>query len=133
MLKKDFAGNLPMLRCACKGLNQIWTNLIDNAIDAVAQNGHISVRTSLEAQPHSSFLCIAITDDGEGIRPELQPRIFDPFFTTKDPGVGTGLGLGIVHRLVEQNMGTIRFASEPGKTEFLVRLPAEALTSQQAK
>ncbi len=128
-LTKDFAGGLPLLRCACKGLNQIWTNLIDNAIDAVAQGGHISVQTSLDVQPQGSFLCIAITDDGEGIRPELQPRIFDPFFTTKDPGVGTGLGLGIVHRLVEQNMGTIRFASEPGRTEFLVRLPAEALTN----
>ena len=133
VLTKDFAAGLPMLRCACKGLNQIWTNLIDNAIDAVAPGGHISVRTSLEVQAKESYLCIAIMDDGEGIRPELQPRIFDPFFTTKEPGVGTGLGLGIVHRLVEQNMGTIRFASEPGSTEFLVRLPTESLTVSQAK
>ena len=125
VLAKNFAAGLPQLRCACKGLNQIWTNLIDNAIDAVAQGGHISVETSLQAQPQGSFLCIAITDDGEGILPELQPRIFDPFFTTKDPGVGTGMGLGIVHRLVEQNMGTIQFTSEPGRTEFLVRLPTE--------
>ena len=131
VLTKDFAADLPMLRCACKGLNQIWTNLIDNAIDAVAQGGHIAIRTLLEIQPQGSYLCIAITDDGEGIRPDLQPRIFDPFFTTKDPGVGTGLGLGIVHRLVQQNQGTILFASEPGKTEFLVRLPAEAHTSSQ--
>ena len=126
VLAKNFAPGLPQLRCACKGLNQIWTNLIDNAIDAVAQGGHISVETSLQTQPQGSFLCIAITDDGEGILPELQPRIFDPFFTTKDPGVGTGMGLGIVHRLVEQNMGTIQFASEPGKTEFLVRLPTDS-------
>ncbi len=125
-LAKNFTPGLPQLRCACKGLNQIWTNLIDNAIDAVAQGGHISVETSLQTQPQGSFLCIAITDDGEGILPELQPRIFDPFFTTKDPGVGTGMGLGIVHRLVEQNMGTIQFASEPGKTEFLVRLPTDS-------
>jgi signal transduction histidine kinase len=124
-LTKNFSSGLPSLRCACKGLNQIWTNLIDNAIDAVGPAGRITVETSLEVQPGGNFLCIAITDNGEGIRPDLQPRIFDPFFTTKEPGVGTGLGLGIVHRLVEQNMGTIRFASEPGKTEFLVRLPAE--------
>lgn len=132
-LTKSFAAGLPMLRCACKGLNQIWTNLIDNAIDAVAQGGHISVTTSLDTQPSGRFLAITITDDGEGIQPELQPRIFDPFFTTKDPGVGTGLGLGIVHRLVDQNMGTIRFASQPGKTEFLVRLPIGDLPPAAAK
>ena len=132
-LTKSFAPGLPMLRCACKGLNQIWTNLIDNAIDAVSQGGHISVTTSLETQPQAKFLAIAITDDGEGIKPDLQPRIFDPFFTTKDPGVGTGLGLGIVHRLVDQNMGTIRFASQPGSTEFLVRLPTGDLLPAESK
>ncbi len=126
VLTKDFAPGLPLLRCSCKGLNQIWTNLIDNAIDAIAPGGRITVKTSLDGHPHGGSLCISIVDDGEGIRPELQPRIFDPFFTTKEPGVGTGLGLGIVHRLVDQNMGTIRFTSEPGKTEFLVRLPTES-------
>ncbi len=129
-LAKDFASGLPHLQCASKGLNQIWTNLIDNAIDAVKQGGHISVRTFLDAQAQGKSLCIAITDDGEGIRPDLQPRIFDPFFTTKDPGVGTGLGLGIVHRLVEQNSGTIRFTSTPGTTEFVVRLPIEDIPAR---
>lgn len=132
VLTKSFASGLPMLRCACKGLNQIWTNLIDNAIDAVAPSGHITVTTSLDVQPQGTFLAIAITDDGEGIKPELQPRIFDAFFTTKEPGVGTGLGLGIVHRLVEQNTGTIHFSSEPGQTEFLVRLPVGSSESSKA-
>ena len=130
-LSKDFSSNLPQLRCACKGLNQIWTNLIDNAIDAVAPGGHISIKTWTEPAKERTDLCIRITDDGEGIRPDLQPRIFDPFFTTKAPGVGTGLGLGIVHRLVDQNMGAIEFTSVPGKTEFLVRLPAEAVPAAQ--
>ena len=126
VLTKNFSAGLPRLQCACKGLNQIWTNLIDNAIDAVAPGGAIRVATSMDVRPQGSFLAIAITDNGEGIRPELQTRIFDPFFTTKEPGVGTGLGLGIVHRLVEQNTGTIHFTSEPGRTEFIVRLPADA-------
>ena len=132
VLSKSFVAGLPRLRCACKGLNQIWTNLIDNAVDAVAPGGHIAVATSLDHLPQGSYLCITITDDGEGILPELQPRIFDPFFTTKDPGVGTGLGLGIVQRLVEQNMGTIQFTSEPGRTEFLVRLPTDEAPASQS-
>ena len=132
-LTKAFSPKLPQLRCACKGLNQIWTNLIDNAIDAVAPGGHVSIKTWAETADERTDLCILISDDGEGIRPDLQARIFDPFFTTKEPGVGTGLGLGIVHRLVEQNMGAIRFTSEPGKTEFLVRLPAEPASAPVAQ
>ena len=125
-LQKELATDLAPLRCACKGLNQIWTNLLDNAIDAVSSGGHISVKTWGEALKNHSEVCILISDDGTGIAPELQPHIFDPFFTTKEPGVGTGLGLGIVSRLVEQNHGTIRFTSAPGRTEFLIRLPVES-------
>ena len=134
VLEKKLEANLPALRCECSGLNQVWTNLLDNAIDAVADNGHIRIRTWQEETPADSnssspsprhYLCIAIADDGAGIPLESQPHIFDPFYTTKPVGVGTGLGLGIVQRVLEQYGGTITFTSEPGNTEFHVRLPLE--------
>jgi signal transduction histidine kinase len=129
VLEKSFAADLPVLQSDCTGLNQIWTNLLDNAIDAVPQQGHIRVRTWAEASKDSKSprteLCILVADNGSGIPLESQPQIFDTFYTTKPVGVGTGIGLGIVQRIVEQYGGTIRFASEPGNTEFVVRLPAE--------
>jgi signal transduction histidine kinase len=131
-LQKDFTPGLPVLQCECSGLNQIWTNILDNAIDAVPQGGHIRIRTweedaaPIDSDPASkprSFLCITIADDGPGIPLESQPHVFDPFYTTKPVGVGTGLGLGIVQRIVQQYRGTITFSSEPGNTEFRIRLP----------
>ncbi len=128
-LDKEFAADLPVLHTECSGLNQIWTNLLDNAIDAVAEKGRISVRTWTEPPVNDRsgppVLCISVTDNGTGIPPACQSQIFDPFYTTKQVGVGTGLGLGIVHRIVEQFGGRILFSSEPGNTEFVVRLPAE--------
>jgi signal transduction histidine kinase len=130
VLKKNFAPDLPSMHSECSGLNQIWTNLLDNAIDAVPQHGEIRVRTWAEksggdpAKQHSD-LCISVSDNGSGIPLESQPQIFDPFYTTKPVGVGTGIGLGIVQRIVEQYGGTIRFTSEPGSTEFVVRLPSD--------
>jgi signal transduction histidine kinase len=127
-LEKDFGANLPALQCECSGLNQVWTNLLDNAIDAVEQNGRIRIRTWAEetagrdGQPRG-YLCVTIADDGPGIAPEIQAHIFDPFYTTKAVGVGTGLGLGIVQRIVDQYGGIVNFSSEPGNTEFHVRLP----------
>jgi signal transduction histidine kinase len=132
VLEKDFAADLPPLQSECSGLNQIWTNLLDNAIDAVPQHGRIVVRTWAQKKTSASNdsgteLCISISDNGTGIPLDSQSQIFDPFYTTKPVGVGTGIGLGIVQRIVEQYGGTIRFASEPGHTEFVVRLPAEHL------
>ena len=141
VLEKDFAADLPALQSDCSGLNQIWTNLLDNAIDAVPQKGRVRVRTWAEKVPGKvtgnatgkategakgphTDLCILVADNGSGIPLESQPQIFDPFYTTKPVGEGTGIGLGIVQRIVEQYGGSIRFASEPGNTEFLVRLPA---------
>ncbi len=130
-LRKDFGAGLPTLQTECHGLNQIWTNLLDNAIDAAPQGGTLGIHTWAEkvrdgsnGKPLSD-LCILIRDNGQGIPPEIQSRIFDPFYTTKPVGVGTGMGLGIVYRIVEQYGGTIRFSSAPGDTEFVVRLPAQ--------
>jgi len=124
VLQKSLEPNLPILQTDCQGLNQIWTNLLDNAIDAVSPGGHIGLKTWSEKRDNGTTdLCILVSDDGSGIPFETQPHIFDQFYTTKPVGVGTGLGLGIVHRIVEQFGGTIRFTSLPGSTEFVVRLP----------
>jgi len=131
VLEKSFAADLPPLHSECSGLNQIWTNLLDNAIDAVPQHGRISVHTWAEQstadpkKPHTD-LCISVTDNGSGIPLESQEHVFDPFYTTKPVGVGTGIGLGIVQRIVEQYNGVIRFSSEPGDTKFVVRLPSDS-------
>ena len=130
VLEKTFAPDLPQLESTCTGLNQIWTNLLDNAIDATPQGGHIRVRTWPEDHGNSHIeACITIEDDGAGIPLDSQAHIFDPFYTTKPAGIGTGLGLGIVHRVVEQFGGTIRFTSTPGNTLFLVRLPAHSTSA----
>ena len=126
-VEKDFAPDLPALQSECTGLNQIWTNLLDNSIDAVGPRGKISVKTWAETSKsdgHTTDICIRIADNGSGIPLESQTQIFDTFYTTKPVGVGTGLGLGIVHRIVDQYGGVIRFSSVPGNTEFVVRLPA---------
>lgn len=132
VLEKDFASDLPLLQTEHSGLNQIWTNLLDNAIDAVPQKGRIGVRTWAETSNGNSNqplteICISIRDNGSGIPLECQPHIFDPFYTTKPVGVGTGIGLSIVHRIVEQYHGSVHFSSVPGSTEFVVRLPASTV------
>lgn len=128
VLEKDFAADLPLLQTDNSGLNQIWTNLLDNSIDAVPQGGRISVRTWAEtfasdSKAKRTEICVSISDNGSGIPLECQPHIFDPFYTTKPVGVGTGIGLGIVHRIVEQYRGSVHFSSVPGNTKFVVRLP----------
>jgi signal transduction histidine kinase len=130
VLDKSFAPDLVSLHTDCQGLNQIWTNLLDNAIAAAPEGGTLGIRTWTEEVRTSSVseprtdICIMFRDNGPGIPLEIQSRIFDPFYTTKPVGIGTGLGLGIVFRIVEQCGGTLRFTSAPGNTEFVVRLPA---------
>ena len=126
IVEKDLSPNLPQLRDACPGLNQVWTNLIDNAIDALSQSGTIAIRTTVN-RPNtpSAEIVITIADNGSGIPPESQPQIFEPFYTTKPVGKGTGLGLGIAHRIVEECGGNIQFTSQPGKTIFTISLPAK--------
>jgi signal transduction histidine kinase len=106
----------------------VWTNLIDNAVDASPQGAQIEIASWNEAGKGTepARLAVSITDHGSGIPPEVKPRIFDAFFTTKPQGSGTGLGLEIVHRIVTQKFGgTIDVESEPGNTRFIVRLPVK--------
>jgi signal transduction histidine kinase len=119
-VEKLFASSLPPLSTCGVGLSQVWTNLLDNAIDASPQKGTVSVRTWVEGDR----VCIAIADGGAGIPEENRKLIFEPFFTTKPTGQGTGLGLDIVrHIVVDKFGGEILLDSVPGKTEFTVKLP----------
>ena len=104
-------------------LNQVWTNIIDNAIDAMKGKGELRVRTYRE----DGFVVVEIGDNGPGISPEVTPHIFEPFFTTKAVGEGTGLGLDTVQRIVKKHRGNIQVNSKPGNTCFQIWLPvAEA-------
>ena len=119
-LVRAFDRSLPRLMAYGSELNQVWTNLIDNAIHAVNGTGKISIGTSLE----DNQLVVEIVDNGPGIPPEVQAHMFEPFFTTKSVGTGTGLGLIISNRIVgDRHGGEIEFESRPGETRFKVRLP----------
>jgi signal transduction histidine kinase len=100
-------------------LNQVWTNIIDNAIDAMRGKGELRVRTYRD----DNCVVVEIADNGPGISPEVQPHIFEPFFTTKGVGEGTGLGLDTVQRIVKKHRGTIQVNSKPGETRFQIWLP----------
>jgi len=115
----ELEAELPKVRGFTGELNQVWGNLIDNALDAVSNGGEVKVFVIRENQN----IVVRILDDGPGISAEIRDRIFDPFFTTKPMGHGTGLGLDIVRRLVRHNDGAVDFDSQPGRTEFRVRLP----------
>ncbi len=111
---------LPKIMAYPGELNQVWTNLIDNAIDAMNGKGALCIGTFLDGD----YLVVEIVDDGAGIPPEVQAHIFEPFFTTKGVGAGTGLGLVISNRIVaDRHGGEIEFESKPGETRFKVRLP----------
>jgi len=110
---------LPFARGFAGELNQIWANLIDNALDAIADSGRVDVTASREDRR----VVVRVIDNGAGIPGQIRERIFDPFFTTKPMGHGTGLGLDIVRRLVRHNDGEISVQSQPGRTQFQVALP----------
>jgi signal transduction histidine kinase len=117
---RDYAADLPRITAYGSELNQVWTNLIDNAIDAMDGKGQITIRT----RRSGSEVVVEIEDEGPGIPAEIQPKIFDPFFTTKEPGKGTGLGLNITYNIiVEKHRGAVNVDSEPGRTVFQIRLP----------
>jgi signal transduction histidine kinase len=114
----DVTADLPRVQATGSELNQVWLNLIDNALDAIPESGRVDVGARMERDR----VVVRVVDDGPGIPPDVMPRIFDPFFTTKPPGQGTGLGLEITRRLVRGYQGDIAVESSPGRTEFRVSL-----------
>ena len=123
---REFDPNLPKV-CAFGGeLNQVWTNLVDNAIDAMNGKGELRIRT----HRNLDRIIVEFQDNGPGIPPEIKARIFDPFFTTKSVGEGTGLGLDTVARIVRKHHGEIRVESKPGDTRFTVDLPLDQPRTQ---
>ncbi|MEN3279505.1 MAG: hypothetical protein V7607_645 [Solirubrobacteraceae bacterium] len=118
---RDFDPQLPTVEASGSELNQVWTNLIDNALDALQAGGRITLRTRTQGPR----VCIEIADNGPGIPNDLHARIFDAFFTTKPVGHGAGLGLDIVQRIVVRYRGEVRLESQPGDTRFQVLLPAQ--------
>lgn len=119
-VKLEIAPDLPAVEGDSGQLNQVWSNLLDNALDAVQEGGSVNIRAGREG----SQVVVRVIDDGPGVAPDLRQRIFDPFFTTKPVGQGTGLGLDIARRVVRRHNGEITVKSEPGRTEFIVTLPA---------
>jgi signal transduction histidine kinase len=119
IVKKSFCDDLAEVPAYVGELNQVWTNIIDNAIYAVNQNGELIIETECDKKDVN----IKIIDNGVGIPPEIISRIFDPFFTTKKVGEGTGIGLDTVQRIIKHHDGEIKVHSKPGRTEFLICLP----------
>jgi signal transduction histidine kinase len=119
-VKLAIAPDLPRARVSPE-INQVWTNLIDNALDAAPEEGLVTVTAAAELP----WVAVRIADNGPGIPDDIAARVFDPFFTTKAVGQGTGLGLDIARRILRQWSAEIDFVSRPGLTEFTVRLPAE--------
>jgi signal transduction histidine kinase len=111
--------NLPRVRGFIGELNQVWANLIDNALDAVPRSGRVDVTASREG----GRVVVRVVDNGPGIPENIRNHVFEPFFTTKPVGQGTGLGLDIVRRLVQHNDAQIEVDTVPGRTEFRVSLP----------
>ena len=124
---KRFDAKPSVIQTRGSALSQVWTNLLDNAVDASPENGRIEIATWSETVDGAPWLAVSIADHGPGIPPDVLPRIFEAFFTTKPQGSGTGLGLEIVHGIVTQKFGgAIAVESNPGNTRFIVRLPVSA-------
>lgn len=123
---RDYGADVPKVPAYGSELNQVWTNLLDNATDAMGGKGRITIRTRRQ----DGWTVVEIEDDGPGIPEAIQSRIFDPFFTTKAPGRGTGLGLSTSYGIVtDKHKGEMRMESRPGFTRFTVRLPVEPSTA----
>jgi signal transduction histidine kinase len=119
-IKRDYYPTPLLVNSYGSELNQVWTNIIDNAVDAMQGKGELRIRT----YPETDCAVVEIADSGPGIPPDIQPHIFEPFFTTKGVGEGTGLGLDTTLRIVRKHRGSINVTSIPGDTRFQVRLPA---------
>jgi signal transduction histidine kinase len=121
-VNKTYCNNLVDIPAYVGELNQVWTNIIDNAIYAVDKNGELTIETSCD----SKNVKVKIIDNGSGIPKDIMSRIFDPFFTTKKVGQGTGIGLDLVNRIVKRHDGEVKVESVPGRTEFAVCIPIVA-------
>lgn len=125
-VRREYAADVPRVQAFGRELNQVWTNLLTNAADAVSDGGVIVIRTRCDA----AWAIVEIEDDGPGIPHDIQSKVFDPFFTTKAPGKGTGLGLSTSYSIITgRHQGTITMESRPGCTRFTVRLPRDASSS----
>ena len=122
-LARNYEEDLPMIPANAGELNQVWTNLIDNAIGVMEEGGELLIET----KQNESRVEVDVIDDGPGIPDDVRPRIFDPFFTTKGVGEGSGLGLDIAQRIVRTHGGHIDVRSKPGRTEMRVKLPISRL------
>jgi signal transduction histidine kinase len=118
-VKREYGDGVPEVEADAGELNQVWTNIIDNAIDAMNGHGTLLIRTGVEGDD----VVVQVVDDGEGMTPEVHAHAFEPFFTTKDVGKGTGLGLDISRRIVMRHHGDIAISSHPGETVVSVHLP----------
>jgi signal transduction histidine kinase len=119
-IRRDYAGDLPRVVGDGAELNQVWTNLIENAVAAASAAGTVTISTRVV----DGHVEVDVTDDGPGVDPEIRGRIFDPFFTTRDVGQGIGLGLHTARQIVaEHHHGTLTMSSRPGRTTFRTRLP----------
>jgi signal transduction histidine kinase len=127
---REYDRSLPKICGSGSELNQVWTNLVDNAAAAMQGHGNLWIRTAREGD---DSVRVEVADDGPGIAPRVLPRIWEPFFTTKGVGEGTGLGLDIARRIVERSHGgQIRAASRPGDTRFTVTLPIDGPPKEAA-
>jgi signal transduction histidine kinase len=120
---RDFEPDLPAIEAYGGELNQVWANLIDNALQAMGDRGTLELRTAARGEG----VMVEVVDSGPGIAPEVLPRIFDPFYTTKPVGTGTGLGLHVAYTVVRRHGGQLRVTSRPGRTAFTVELPLRLL------
>jgi signal transduction histidine kinase len=120
---EEFDNTLPKVKALVGELNQVWMNLVDNAIDAMENMEKGKAQLKISTEKDGDFVKVTITDNGPGIPDEIRSRIFDPFFTTKEIGKGTGLGLDVVTQIVRQHRGSVKVNSVAGKTDFIVCFP----------
>ena len=124
IVRREYGADIPTIQAYGSELNQVWTNIMDNAIDAMGTGGRLTLR----AGTADLWVEVEIEDDGPGIPEDLRSVIFEPFFTTKEVGVGTGLGLGIGQRIVRTHQGHIEVRSRPGETVMCGRLRIERIS-----
>ncbi|MDZ4661190.1 MAG: ATP-binding protein [Pseudomonadota bacterium] len=127
-------GKLPLVPCYIGNLNQVFMNILSNAVQAIEGNGNIEISTAIESKSKEDWINILIKDDGKGMSKETSEKIFDPFFTTKNVGQGTGLGMSISYGIVQKHGGNILVKSQPGKgSEFTIQIPALGPPDARAK